>query len=147
MSHSKALTLNESLNICLVRCSTMKFERPKGFMGSMPRNWIDNNLPRCPFCKTPSLWELAMEMKFTSYNRYHFRCPNCMAIISIAVPAVDGTTVGLGLTGLVMKKTVNKNFRIESMGNNQKLEHLVGAEYPLETLQEWARQIHEGEKK
>jgi hypothetical protein len=26
----------------------MKFERPKGFGGSTPRNWIDNNLPRCP---------------------------------------------------------------------------------------------------
>jgi len=87
-----------------------------------------------------------MEMKFTSYNRYHFKCPNCMAILSIAVPAVDGATAGLGLTGLIMKKTVNKNFIIESIGNNSNLKHLVGSEYPLEVLQEWARHI-EGEKK
>ena len=120
----------------------MKFERPKGFVGSIPRNWIDNNLSRCPFCKTPSLWEIAMEMKLTSYTRYHFRCPNCLSIISIAMPAIDGTTIGLGLTGLLMKKTVNKNFKIGNVGNNANLQHLVGEEYSLEILQEWARQIH-----
>ncbi len=125
----------------------MKFERLNGLSGSIPRNWIDKNLPRCPLCKTPSLWEMAMEMKFTSYSRYHFRCPNCMAIISVAVPAVNGTTIGLGLTGLLMRKTVNRNLRIDSTGNNRKLEHLVGAEYSLEILQEWARQIHEGKEK
>jgi len=124
----------------------MEFKRPTGFAGSTPRNWIDNNLPRCPFCKTPSLWEMGMEYKFTSYNRYHFRCPNCMSVISIAVPAVDKTTVGLGLTGLLMKKTAKKEFKIEEIGNNENMDHLIGAEYSLEVLQEWARQIHEGKK-
>jgi len=118
----------------------MKFERPKGFAGSIPRNWIDNNLPRCPLCKTPSLWEIAMEFKFTAYNRYHFRCPNCMAIISAPVPTVSKT---FGLHSLV----ASKKLKIESVGNDEKLKHLVGAEYSLEILQEWARQIHEGKKK
>jgi hypothetical protein len=117
----------------------LRFERPKGFVGSAPRNWIDKNLARCPLCKTPSLWEVGMEMKFTSYNRYHFRCPNCLAIISIPVPATTGI---FGLHSLI----ASKNLKIESVGNNQELQHLTGAEYPLEILQEWARQVKEGKK-
>jgi len=46
----------------------------------------------------------------------------------------------------LVKKTISKNLKIESVGNNQKLEYLVGEEYPLEILQEWAREIHEGKK-
>lgn len=118
----------------------MKFERPRGFVGSKPRNWIDNNLPRCPLCKLPSLWEVGFEMKFTGYNRYHFRCPNCMAIISAPVPAVVRGIV------IVHAMLAGKNIKIESVGNNENIKHLVGAEYSLEVLQEWARQIHEGKE-
>lgn len=115
----------------------MKFERTHGLWGSSPRNWIDSNLPRCPFCKTPSLWELGGEMKFTSYSRYHFRCPNCMAIISASAPRVSKEVFGLH------SLLANKNLKIESIGNNSSLQHLVGSEYPLEVLQEWARQSHD----
>lgn len=113
----------------------MKFERPTGFVGNKPRNWIDNNLPRCPFCKMPSLWKVAMEFKFTGYNRYHFRCPNCLAVISIPVPRVAGGIL------IFHHLLASKEIKIESVGNNPNLEHLVGAEYSLEILQEWARQV------
>lgn len=117
----------------------MKFERPKGFVGSIPRNWIDKNLPKCPFCKTsPSLWEGAIEYKWIGINRYHFRCPKCMAVISIPVAAIAGLTIG--------RLILEKKLRIESVGNHQKLQHLVGEEYSLEVLQEWARRIRESEK-
>ncbi|MEM3617284.1 MAG: hypothetical protein QXJ31_05160 [Candidatus Bathyarchaeia archaeon] len=117
----------------------MKFERPKGFIGSLPRNWIDKNLPKCPFCKLPSLWEIATEFKL-GLNRYHFRCPNCLAILSIPVAAIEGATTGLGLTGWLLGKTASKNLRIESVGKNENLQHLVGSEFTLQTLQEWAKQ-------
>lgn len=116
----------------------MKFNRPKGFIGSKPRNWIDNRLPRCPFCKTPSLWEFGMEMKFAiAYNRYHFRCPNCLAILSVPTPIVIGRISGLHSV------IASKNLKIESIGSNSNLQHLEGAEYPLNILQEWAREIDE----
>ena len=124
----------------------MKFERHTGFYGSALRGWIDNNLPRCPFCKTPSLWEYVRKIGFTpSSDRFHFRCPNCMSIISIAT-IVTGLSDGAFLFNpihQIAKRNTSKDFRIESVGNNEKLNHLVGSKYPLEILQEWARQIHE----
>jgi len=132
----------------LIWCSNMKFERPTGFVGGIPRNWIDSNLPQCPFCKLPSLWEFAEEFKathifagvtaFIRKKRYFFRCPNCLSIISASEPAV--TKSGF------LYRLASKGIRIESVGNNEKLQHLVGEEYLLETLQGWARQISEGKK-
>jgi len=134
--------------IWLTLCSTMKFERPTGFVGSIPRNWIDSNLPQCPFCKLPSLWEFAEEFKAIHISgpaitlrkkRYFFRCPNCLSIISASEPAVT--------KGGFPYQLANKGIRIESVGNNEKLKHLVGEKYPLVTLQEWARlEIPEGKK-
>jgi hypothetical protein len=129
----------------------MKFERHSGFYGSALRNWIDNNLPRCPFCKTPSLWEYARKIGAETFffkpsaDRVHYRCPNCMAIISVAKDAITPSVSGDPIVILVKKK-ISKNIRVESVGNNENLKHLVGEEYSLEVLQEWARQIHEGKK-
>ena len=111
----------------------MKFHRPKGFVGSKPRNWIDENLPRCPLCKQAPIWEWGLEMKFAiAYNRYHFRCQNCMAILSVPTPIVMGLIVGLHTL------IASKKLKIESVGNNSNLQHLIGSEYPLNVLQGWA---------
>jgi len=127
----------------------VKFERPTGFAGSIPGNWIDNNLPRCPFCKLSSLWEFAEEFKaydffvgfggFIMKKRYFFRCPNCLSIVSASEPAVTKERFHYWIA--------NKGIRIESIGKNEKLKHLVGKKYPLVTLREWARpEIPEGKR-
>jgi hypothetical protein len=129
----------------------MKFERHTGFYGSALRNWIDNNLPRCPFCKTPSLWEYTRKIGLKTFlfkpsaDRVYYRCPNCMSIISVTTEAIT-PTIPLDPLVILVKRTISKNLKIESVGVNEKLQHLVGAEYSLEVLQEWARQIHEGKK-
>lgn len=60
-----------------------------------------------------------------------------MAIISASAPRVSKEVFGLH------SLLANKNLKIESIGNNSSLQHLVGSEYPLEVLQEWARQSHD----
>jgi len=119
----------------------VKFERPAGSVESIPRDWIDSNLPRCPFCKLSSLWESAEESKaydfsvgisgFITRKRCFFRCPNCLSIISASQPAVTKSGFLYWLT--------SKGIRIESVGNNEKLKHLIGKKHPLATLQEWAK--------
>jgi hypothetical protein len=108
----------------------MKFKRPNGFFDSGPRKWIDKKLPICPLCKKPSLWETATQINFPLPNRLHFRCPNCMATFSASVYIVQKW---LGLYSHAAPEIM----KIESAGNNLELQHLVGAEYPLEILQKW----------
>lgn len=126
----------------------MNFERPKGLIGSVPRNWIDTNLSRCPFCKMPSLWELGEQFKlsFMSISRFHFRCPNCLSIVSIE-EAVINPPVALSFTDmLINRKLTNKKLKVESVGKNQNMQQLVGQEYPLNVLQEWARQLKDAKQ-
>jgi hypothetical protein len=59
-----------------------------------------------------------------------------MAIVSAPVPAVAKGIL------IFHSMLASKNIKIESVGNNEKIKHLVGAEYSLEVLQEWARQMH-----
>lgn len=106
----------------------MDFKRPTGFLNSKPRNWIDKTLPACPLCKSHALWEVATEAKL-GLNRYHFRCPNCLTVLSIQVGAV----VALIWAG-------SRNFRIEDVGSNSGMNSIVGKEYSVETLQGWANQ-------
>ena len=115
----------------------MRFSRPKGHSGSMPRNWIDSNLPVCPFCNTKPSWEFAMKFGFLTVNRYHFRCTNlnCMVVLSIGVP--DVMPGGLAAMNLVTLLARNKNkiMKFEDPGNNASLKINVGKKYPLQTLQ------------
>lgn len=127
----------------------MEFKRPDGLIGSIPRNWIDTNLSRCPFCKTPSLWELGHQLKlsFMSISRFHFKCPNCLSIVSIEEAAIN-PPIALSFTDLLItKKMTNKKLKVESVGKNPNMQQLVGEEYPLNVLQEWARQIKDVKQK
>jgi len=96
-------------------------------------------MPRCPFCKTPSLWKYARKMGFTlSSIRYHFRCPNCMSIISTPTITLDRGILDVDLISFLVKRVTSKKFRVESVGKNEKLQHFVDEEYTLETLQQWS---------
>jgi len=122
------------------RISRMKFSRPKGFVGSTPRNWIDKNLPRCPFCKVvrPG-WEGAMQFKLKA-TLYHFRCPHCRGILAIPVVAVQRWTdvAFLGPGGLLGKVTTTDKIRIESTGVSGS-DLRLGAEYSVQELREITR--------
>lgn len=114
----------------------MKFKRPKGFSGSKSRNWIDNALPVCPFCHNRPLWEFATQFKL-SWHLIHFRCPDCMAILSIPVVEIAGPVVGVAwlLRKASQKKIVLK---VESIGDNPEMQSYLGKELPLENLQQLA---------
>ena len=107
----------------------MNFERPTNFLGggSSSIKWIDRNFPNCPFCKSLCAWEVAMSFSL-GLNRYCYRCPNCMAVISVPVATVEPS---------ILKKIAGSKLRIEDVGKNQQLSHLIGTEHELATIQGW----------
>jgi len=108
--------------------STIKFKRYKHLIyGGDVTRWVDRKFPACPLCRKPSLWEWGNQN-----SRIYFRCPNCMGIISVSGWIVRGWTSPLPYA---MSRKVAK---IESVGNNSGLQNLVGQEYPIEDVQEWA---------
>ena len=137
----------------------MDFKRTDGLIGAAPRKWIDINRPKCPFCKELVLWELAVEKgKFwfevpqRMIIAYYFRCPKCVAIISIPVNAVmsiplmyDGSLTGIfNLARQVKAKREEKPWDgkvlVQNTGNNTDLKHLVGTEILLSELLDLAKQ-------
>jgi hypothetical protein len=44
-----------------------------------------------------------------------------------------------GIETFLVKKIMNKRFKIESVGDNEDLKHFVGEEQELEILQKWAK--------
>ena len=110
--------------------STMKFKRPKYgvlWFGDVT-GWVDKKFPDCPLCKKHSpLWEWAYQRP-----RGYFRCPDCMGIISVHAWILRkwGSPLQYALARKVAK--------IESIGNNSGLQYLVGQEYPIKEIQEWA---------
>ena len=87
------------------------------------RRWMDKNLPVCPFCRKTPGWEAKLERSLI--NRYHFRCVNCLSVISIPVNVV---------TGFSFSK--DKSFIVEYVGSNVTLQYLEGKKQPLSKLQE-----------
>ena len=119
--------------------SSMEFKRYEHmFLGGNVTQWIDNTFPNCPLCKKPSLWELGNNAKvklgWKNNMRNYFRCPNCMGIISVEMAIVQKRY-------LIRSLFKEQNARIESVGNNSNLQHLIGQEYPIKTLQERASKI------
>ncbi len=116
--------------------SKMEFKRYEHMVfGGGVTNWVDKAFPTCPLCRKPSLWELgnnlSVKLGWRNNSRNYFRCPNCMGVISVEMAVVQKRY----LIGSLFK---DKNARIESVGNNSALQHLVGQEYPIKTLQERA---------
>ena len=107
----------------------MRFRRPKGFAGSIPREWISRNLPICPFCKKNAMWRIAYHWHWL-WARYHFRCSNCAATVSVPVARVAIIPVP---TGLVLSVAAPQTIRLESVGRSGVLVR-VGLEYQLMEL-------------
>jgi hypothetical protein len=147
-----------------VLVKSMDFKRPQGLVGKLPKEWVDKNLPKCPFCKESVLWELAIEKEEKSsfervfgqipqrwFKAYHFRYPKCRAVLSVPSNAVvdipiahDGSTFP-GLVKLAKQieykrdeKLWDGKMHIESVGTSSSLQDALGTEIPLKTLQEWA---------
>lgn len=143
----------------------MDFKRREGFIGKIPREWIERNLPKCPFCKEPALWEFALEKREKDstfervfgqipqkwYKAYHFRCPKCNAILEVPADAImkmpimsDGSLFP-GILKLVKQYEYKKdekpwdgNVLIESVGTISDLQNVAGTRVLLKTLQEWS---------
>jgi len=116
--------------------SKMEFKRyERTFFGGNVTQWIDGNFPNCPLCRKPSLWELGNNAKvklgWKNNMRNYFRCPTCMGVISVEMAIVQRR---YSIPSLFKEE----NARIESVGNNSGLQNLIGREYPIKTLQEWA---------
>lgn len=116
--------------------SKMEFERYEhALFGGNVTNWVDKTFPTCPLCRKPSLWELgnnaSAKLGWRNGTRNYFRCPNCMGVISVEMAVVQKKY-------LIQSLFKDQSARIESAGNNSTLQHLVGQEYPIMTLQEWA---------
>lgn len=108
----------------------MEYKRPKGFMGSIPRNWIDKRMPSCPFCGTDRPeWAIAMEMRL-SLNRFHFRCARCHGVLSIPVVSVSNTG---GIAGMMIAKNASKDLMVESTGSSRS-QLMKGREYSIGAL-------------
>lgn len=117
--------------------NNMKFSRPTGFGGSIPRTWIDKTLPICPFCGERSEWEQAMKMGIP-WNLYFFRCSNdnCMIVLSIPVPDV----VPKGVSAITLLRKQNKIMTLEDYGNDEQLKANVGRQYEIDGLQKRSTQ-------
>ncbi len=111
----------------------MDFRRGAGEGGASQR-WIDHNLPRCPLCRSESLWEVATEVGQQAESRWVFRCPSCKAVLSTA-PEVAAQALAEPVYHV--QTAVNKSLRVESVDRKED-EDFVGEEFSLAELQEWA---------
>jgi len=107
----------------------MEFKRPKGFVGSIPRNWIDKRLQTCPFCSGRPEWAIAMNFGL-GLNRYHFRCESCRGILSIPVVSVSNTG---GIAGMMIAKNASKDLFVESIGTSHS-SLILRSEYSVSSL-------------
>ncbi len=114
-----------------------KFARPKGFMGSLPRNWIDDALPVCPFCLSDPEWEYGLKAGWI--NRYHFRCTNANCMIVLSISALDVNKIGAAFTWGI-GTTKQKKMKLESEGHDTQLSSVVGSEFTLGDLQQMSEE-------
>jgi hypothetical protein len=102
--------------------------------GGAAQRWIDDNLPKCPLCRTETLWETGVEADQEALGRWVFRCPNCKAVLSTIPPTTVGAVAG---AMPVVKTPLEELLRVESVGKKED-EDFVGEEFPLAELQVWA---------
>lgn len=111
-----------------------KFTRPKGFSGSLPRNWIDDALPVCPFCHSDPIWEFGLKAGWI--NRYHFRCTNIECKIVISINAPDVLPKAMSMMNFGIGTTKKKIMKFENNGGDPELMSLVNKEFTLGDLQQ-----------
>jgi len=118
-----------------MRTQPVEFHRAEGEGGASQR-WIDDNLPTCPFCRSPSLWGVATGADQLALGRWYFQCSNCKAVMS-TIP--DTPVSALAEPVIVTKTALAVNLRIESVQRSED-EDFVGEEFPLYELQQWAEE-------
>lgn len=123
----------------------MSFKRMEGFAGSVPQQFIDNRVPKCPMCGTDDPhW--AIDQKMGWVNRYLFKCEKCDCILSSSVPDVTGfgrtplTTLGLAKM-IGGKKASTIYMKIDEVGKMQATQLNKDKEVELEELNEMANSL------
>mgnify|MGYP003506970247 CR=1 FL=1 len=120
----------------------MAFKRSKGFVGSVPQRFADENIPICPICGTADpRWLINMQMKFFA-NRYLFKCSNCKTILSATVMDVARLDK-LPIPTLKVLKAISNNsnkvfVKINSVGNIKSKSNYKSKIYSLDKLNEIA---------
>lgn len=113
----------------------MEFRRAPGEGGAEQR-WIDDNLPTCPLCRSPSLWGIGTGVEQQALVRWYFQCPNCKVVMS-TIP--DTAVSALAEPVNVTQAALAVNLRIESVQRRED-EDFVGEEFPLYELRQWAEE-------
>ena len=104
--------------------------------GDAQQKWIDDNLPTCPFCRSPAPWRVGTEADQQALVRWLFQCPNCMVVLSTVPDASVSVKAG---PYRITKTPLDVLIRVESAERKQD-EDFVSEEFPLSELQEWAEE-------
>lgn len=127
------------------------FKRCDGYVGSVPQNFVNANLPTCPMCGSHDpYWLLKDKLEFTAH-RIMFRCSKCGCILSATQDDFTGRTKSTaysvlttgGAVNALVKKNQGKDIKtvyvkIEDAGDAQVSSALVGKELPLDDLKAMA---------
>ncbi len=131
--------------------SDQGFKRCDGYVGSVPQNFINNNLPICPMCGSPEpYWLLKDKMEMWGH-RILFRCSKCGCIISATQDDFTGATKSTaysvlttgGAINAIRKKNQGKDvktvyMKVEDAGIARTTKELEGQELPIENFQAMA---------
>ncbi len=132
------------------------FKRCDGYVGSVPQNFINANLPVCPMCGDHEpYWLLKDKMEFTAH-RILFRCSKCGCILSATQDDFTGTTKSTayavlttgGAVNALIKHKQGKDVKtvyvkVEDAGEARISKELEGKELPLEDFQAMAAAFHQ----
>lgn len=127
------------------------FTRCDGFVGHIPQNFINNNMPVCPLCGSPDpYWTLKDKIEFTAH-RVMFRCQHCGGVLSATQNDFDGTTKSTafaimnsgGAMNALIKKRQGKDvktvyMKVVDVGACRTTNELQDKELPLEEFQRMA---------
>ncbi len=127
------------------------FARSEGFVGSAPRNFIDNNMPVCPYCQTNEpVWHF-MEIRLMEWRGTIVlnRCSKCNGIITVSLPDIRtfnffNPADKVIASNLLAKKTAGKEAKVpyltfEDVGNSGIDPSIVGKEIRLQDMQAVSR--------
>ena len=128
------------------------FKRYDGFVMHIPQEFIENKLPRCPFCKSDDphwLLDSRLEMSITG-SRTYYQCERCRATMSsTAADAAAEKGKGFALNPAMAalnaaqkgtkKQEVGVTYmRVEELGAVCTDASLLGQEFPITFFQEMA---------
>lgn len=130
------------------------FRRCDGFVGSIPQQFINKNLPKCPMCgSTDPYWMLKDQIAMTE-KRVLFRCSKCGCILSASQADFSGLSQNKAATVFTTAGSMNALFKkcsgkqvgtvyikIEEVGEAQTTRYYEGKELPLAEIQKLANSL------